>query len=242
MMRLDRFLCEMHTGSRSQVKDWIKKGLVQVDGQIIKQPDCRVEEGKSRICLMGRPLSYQKYVYYVLNKPAGVVTSTEDPLSPTVMDLMQGAFVSGRELFPVGRLDKDAEGFLLITNDGDLAHRLLSPAKHVPKTYFLKLRDPFTDTQQALLKEGVDIGEKRPCRPAETKNVSKNCILLTIWEGKFHQVKRMLKAVGNEVLFLKRVAFGGLTLDEELASGAYRPLTEEEIRILKKDAGYDVEE
>ena len=241
-MRLDRFLCEMHTGSRSQVKDWIKKGLVQVDGQIVKKPDCKVDEIKNRITLMGQPLSYQKNVYYVINKPAGVVTSTNDPVSPTVMDLMREVFVSGKPLFPVGRLDKDAEGFLLITNDGELAHRLLAPANHVPKTYLLRLRDPFTDKQEDMLRVGVDIGEKHPCRPAEAERLSEQTIRLTIREGKFHQVKRMLKAVGNEVLFLKRVAFASLWLDEGLDGGEYRPLTEEEISTLKKDAGYDVEE
>lgn len=242
MMRLDRFLCEMHTGSRSQVKDWIKKGMVQVDDRTIKKPDCKVDERKSRITLMGKPLSYQKYAYYVINKPAGVVTSTKDPKSPTVMELMKEVAVCGDALFPVGRLDKDAEGFLLVTNDGELAHRLLSPANHVPKTYLLTLRDPFTDRQEDLLKAGVDIGEKRPCGPAEVNRVSEKNIRLTIREGKFHQVKRMLKAVDNEVLSLKRVAFAGLCLEDALSCGTYRPLTEEEIKTLKKDAGYDVEE
>lgn len=242
MMRLDRFLCEMHTGSRSQVKDWIKKGMVQVDGQCVNKPDRKVDEGKSRITLMGKPLSYQKYAYYVLNKPAGVVTSTKDPRSTAVMELMQEVSTPGDALFPVGRLDKDAEGFLLVTNDGELAHRLLSPANHVPKTYLLTLRDPFTDKQEELLKAGVDIGEKRPCGPAEISRVSEKSIRLTINEGKFHQVKRMLKAVGNQVLTLKRIAFAGLCLEDTLACGTYRPLTDEEIKTLKKDAGYDVEE
>lgn len=239
MMRLDRFLCEVHLGSRSQVKDWIKKGMVQADGQTVRNPDCKVNEEKARITFQGRLLSWKRFEYYVLNKPAGMVTSNRDPCSPVVMDLLKD--IPGKDLFPVGRLDKDAEGFLLITNDGELAHRLLSPNGHVPKTYFLKLREVFTKEQARQLSEGIDIGEKRPCLPAETNVISDQEILVTIREGKFHQVKRMMKAVDNEVLYLKRVAFGSLSLDETLAPGAYRPLTDEEIKQLKKDADYDVE-
>lgn len=237
-MRLDRFLCEVHIGSRSQVKEWIKKGMVQADGRTIRKPEYKVDEEKTQVTFQGSLLSWKKFEYYILNKPAGTVTSNSDPHSPVVMELLKD--IPNKELFPVGRLDKDAEGFLLITNDGELAHRLLAPKSHVPKTYFLRLREVFTDEQADRLLEGVDIGEKKLCLPAETKVISKQEIFITVWEGKFHQVKRMLKAAGNEVLFLKRVAFGSLTLDETLAPGAYRRLTDEEINQLKKDADYDV--
>ena len=237
-MRLDRFLCEVHMGSRSQVKEWIKKGMVQADGLTVLKPEYKVDEENTQITFRGRLLSFSKFAYYVLNKPAGMVTSNRDPRSPVVMELLKD--VPQKNLFPVGRLDKDAEGLLLITNDGELAHRLLAPKSHVPKTYFLRLKEAFKKGKEKRLSEGVDIGEKKLCLPAETKLISEQEIFITVWEGKFHQVKRMMKAAGNEVLFLKRVAFGSLALDETLASGAYRPLTDEEINQLKKDADYDV--
>ncbi len=238
-MRLDRFLCEVHMGSRSQVKEWIKKGMVQADGLTVRRPEYKVDEEKTQVTFQGRLLSWNKFEYYVLNKPAGTVTSNRDPRSPVVMGLLKDA--PGKDLFPVGRLDKDAEGLLLITNDGELAHRLLSPNGHVPKTYLLQLRETFTKEQALRLSEGIDIGEKRPCLPAKTKVITDTEILISIWEGKFHQVKRMLKAAGNEVLYLKRVAFGSLSLDETMIPGTYRPLSDEEIEQLKKDADYNVE-
>lgn len=235
MMRLDKFLCDNNIGTRSQVKELIKKGLVQVNELTVKQADYKVNENSDTVICQGKTISYQQYAYYMLNKPAGYVTAHQDNLSPVVMSLLKG--VSDKDLSPVGRLDKDTEGLLLITNDGDLNHRLLAPKSHVPKTYYVELRDVFTEEQARKLSEGVDIGEKRPCMPAEVETVSDNCnaIYLTIHEGKFHQVKRMVQVVGNEVTYLKRVKFGSLCLDETLGFGEYRILTEQEIKLLFED-------
>lgn len=232
-MRLDRFLCENNLGSRSQVKQWIKKGQVIVNGSIIREPEFKVLEETDTVFCQGQEILYQKYVYYMLNKPAGTVTAREDAISPTVMDLLKDA--PGKDLSPVGRLDKDTEGLLLITNDGALAHQLLAPKSHVPKTYHVTLRDPFVKEQEQVLEEGVDIGEKKPCMPAEVEQIDSKTILLTIHEGKFHQVKRMLKAVGNEVFSLKRIKFGNLLLDKNLCPGKYRSLTEIELKALKAE-------
>ena len=233
-MRLDRFLCENSLGSRSQVKQWIKKGLVTVNDTIIRQPEYKVDEESDAVFCQGQAVFYRKYVYYMLNKPAGTVTAREDNLSLTVMSLMKDAY--GKDLSPVGRLDKDTEGLLLITNDGLLAHRLLSPKNHVPKTYFVTLRECFTPEQEHALAEGVDIGEKKVCMPAQAEVLDSRNILLTIHEGKFHQVKRMMKAVGNEVVYLKRVRFGSLSLDATLAPGEYRSLSDTEVAEILKQA------
>lgn len=241
MMRLDRFLCELNIGSRSQVKTWIKKGMVCVNEAKITSPEFKVNEEADCVIFNGQKLLYQSFYYYILNKPAGVVTSTEDPQNETVMSLLKDA--PCKDLFPVGRLDKDTEGLLLITNDGPLAHALLAPKSHVDKTYYMTLAFPFTNEQKEALEKGVDIGEKHPCFPAQVKKLTESSIELTIHEGKFHQVKRMLKAVGNEVTYLKRTSFGSLFLDEAtLSKGSYRSLSSEEIALLKKDVDKDVRE
>lgn len=228
MIRLDKFLCETGAGSRSEVKNLIKKGRVTVNGAVEKVPERKVEEEKDVICLDREPLFWIKNVYYMLHKPAGVVTATADSREATVLDLMKGAF--GKDLFPVGRLDKDTEGLLIITNDGALAHRLLSPKKHVEKTYLVHTKDPVTPEMRACLEKGVDIGDDKPTLPALTVPLPKTDrgLYLTITEGRFHQVKRMLQAVDNEVVFLKRLSMGPLRLDEHLQKGQWRPLTEEE--------------
>lgn len=245
-MRLDKFLSEMKPGSRSQLKELIRSGQVSVNGSIVKSPEQKVDETKDLIRVQGEELTYRKYVYYMLNKPAGVVSATRDNVSRTVLDLLKSTD-RRLDLFPVGRLDKDTEGLLLLTNDGELAHRLLSPKKHVDKTYHVTAAQPLSAEDIRRLEEGVDIGEERPTRPAtvqpfppedETKqadfpeNASGNEILLTIHEGKFHQVKRMLAAVGNSVTALKRVSFAGLLLDPSLQPGAYRELTMQEVALL----------
>ena len=169
----------------------------------------------------------------MLHKPQGVVTATQDNHDKTVMDLLDSS-IRRKNLFPVGRLDKDTEGLLLITNDGDLAHMLLSPKRHVDKTYLVHLEKSIDDDVLQKLENGVDIGEEKLTLPAKAEKISDKSIYLTIHEGKFHQVKRMLKAVDNEVVYLKRVTFGSLKLDESLETGAYRALTEEETRNLQK--------
>lgn len=230
-MRLDKFLSETTTESRSQVKKEIRQGMVTVNGIVEKLPEKQIEEKTDCVCLKGKELHYQPFVYFMLNKPAGVVSATEDTLSKTVVELLSREDYR-KDIFPAGRLDKDTEGFLLLTNDGELAHRLLSPKKHVDKTYFVRLRDALSEEAAAKLETGVSIGEKKDTRPAKVERVDTDTILLTIQEGKFHQVKRMLQAVDNQVLYLKRITFGGLSLDEGLSPGAYRALSDEEVKLL----------
>ncbi len=228
MIRLDKYLCEMEAGTRSEVKAFIKKGRVTVNGETAKAPEQKVDETRDTVTLDGHSFSYQKFFYYMLHKPAGVVTAVRDHHDQTVLDLLVDA--PGKDLSPVGRLDKDTEGLLLITNDGALSHRLLSPVKHVPKTYLVHTKRPVTSQMCEKLEAGVEIGDETPTAPAKTNLLSDtDCgLLLTITEGRFHQVKRMLQAVGNEVVYLKRLSMGTLVLDETLSKGSWRALTEEE--------------
>lgn len=247
MMRLDKYLAEMGEGTRQEVKAFIRKGRVMVGGVPVKKPEAKVEEGKDQVTLDGREIPYQKYLYYMLNKPAGVITATTDSRERTVLDLLGED--RRKDLFPVGRLDKDTEGLLLITNDGPLAHRLLSPRKHVDKCYYAKVRGEVTGEDVEQFAQGLflaGLGEEKeektmPARLEILKTVSTGGeedpgfvseILLTIQEGKFHQVKRMFQAVGKEVLYLKRLSMGSLKLDPELAPGQYRELTKEEMERL----------
>lgn len=229
-MRLDKFLCEMNIGTRSQVKTYIKQGMVTVGGVPAKKAEEKIDENKDIVCFRGETLSFQEFQYFMLNKPAGVVSATQDNTAKTVMDLLPSNIK--KDLFPVGRLDKDTEGLLLITNDGDLAHKLLSPKKHVDKTYLVGIEKSLSASDITSLEQGVDIGEDKLTLPAKVQVMNDTQIYLTIHEGKFHQVKRMLQAVDNRVLTLKRVSFGPLELDTNLASGECRELTQEEVTLL----------
>lgn len=235
-MRLDKFLVEMGIGSRSQVKQLVKKGVVTVNGQTVKSSDIKVDEENDEIKYKGDLLSYVKYRYFVLNKPAGCVSATKDNVHQTVIDLLKGENV--KDLFPVGRLDIDTEGLLLITNDGALSHRLLSPAHHVPKTYYADIDGYVTEETIALFEEGVDIGDDKPTLPAKLVILSadqknkRSSVELTITEGRFHQVKRMFQAVQMEVIYLRRISMGPLCIDDKLPLGSYRALTEDEINSL----------
>lgn len=241
-MRLDRFLCEMNIGTRSQVKAALRQGLVTVNGQAARDPGLKIDEQNDCVCFQGQALRYQKFVYYMLNKPAGVVSATRDNTADTVVSLLGKDVL--KDIFPVGRLDKDTTGLLLLTNDGELAHRLLSPRKHVDKVYCVTTEHPLSEEEKNRLEQGVDIGEdprrqgdlqkdkKNITLPARVETVSDREILLTIREGRFHQVKRMLQAVGNGVLSLERVGFGGLDLDGSLRPGEYRELTKQEVDSL----------
>lgn len=231
-MRLDKFLCDCGLGTRNRIKKDIQSGLVTVNDVKVLKPEQHIDENEDCVCYKGQPCVYEKYVYYMLHKPAGVVSATEDKHENTVLDLLRDDKIQG--LFPVGRLDKDTEGLLLITNDGALAHELLSPAKHVEKEYECHLMHPFDDMQKTQLEQGVDIGEKSLTKPAVVMMLDEKKITLTITEGKFHQIKRMLHAVGNEVIYLKRIRMGTLTLDEKLPKGNYRRLTEDETERLRK--------
>ena len=239
-MRLDKFLADAGLGTRSQVKTIIRKGTITVNGVPAKKPEQSVNPETDQICDGSRELTAVKTVYYMLNKPAGYVSSTEEHDGPSVLSLLKdeaGQSVPGKGLFPAGRLDKDTEGLLLITNDGALAHDLLSPRKHVEKTYFARVKGSMTEAVAEAFDRGLDIGEKRPTLPAKLIIVESGAevsqVTVTIREGKFHQIKRMFEKVGSEVLYLKRISFGSLTLDETLAPGTFRPLTEEEIRQLQ---------
>lgn len=246
-MRLDKYLAQMSMGTRSEVKKFIKSGRVFVNGVPASGPEQKVTE-EDNVELDGEKVSYEKYVYYMLNKPQGVVSATKDNTCRTVLSLITDS--NKKDIFPVGRLDKDTEGLLLITNDGALSHELLAPGKHVWKTYFVRVMGTLGDNEVECLEKGVDIGEDKLTRPAKVRCLDKkeldmvpedpgypgadeSCLELSICEGKFHQVKRMLAAVGHPVLYLKRLSMGGLVLDPGLAPGEYRRLTQEEIAALK---------
>lgn len=232
-MRLDRYLCELNLGTRSQVKRDIKAGLVSVNDRTILRPEEQIRTDTDCICYKGQPCIYEEYVYYLLHKPAGVVSATRDRQDRTVLDLIGDT--TRKDLFPVGRLDKDTEGLLLLTNDGALAHDLLAPGRHVEKEYECHLAHSFDERQRQLLEQEMEIGEKKPVRPAVVQVLEDKKITLTITEGKFHQVKRMLHAAGNEVVYLKRIRMGSLVLDDALPRGSFRRLTEEEVESLKHD-------
>lgn len=237
-MRLDKFLADVGLGSRKEVKALIKKGHIKVNDQTIKSDKFQVDEWKDQVTYEGEQFIYQKDFYYILNKPAGVISATQDNYDQTVLDLFDDT--SYREdLFPVGRLDKDTEGLLVVTNDGGLAHRLLSPKKHVEKEYFAEVNGIMTEADVQAFSQGLMIDGGEETRPAQLSIVSVNSedetsvIHLILHEGKFHQVKRMVKAVGKEVTYLKRIRMGNFLLPEDLALGEYRPMTAEEVKQLE---------
>ena len=244
MMRLDKYLCETGFGTRSQVKDLLKKGQVMVNGEVVKKPELKINETTDQILCQGKKASYQKNIYLMLHKPAGVVSATEDNREKTVLDLVRpGDRKNG--LFPVGRLDKDTEGLLLLTDDGELAHRLLSPKKHVDKTYFAKIDGQVTEEHVKQFREGLDIGDEKKTLPAVLTILLSGPVSeieVTIHEGRFHQIKRMFEAVGCKVTYLKRLSMGNLVLDETLSPEEYRPLTEAELEGLTKQRGTDKNE
>lgn len=230
-MRLDKYLTLQGIGSRTQVKEMIRKSKVKVNCEVIKKPEFHVDEENDKIELDGEILEYNKFYYYMLNKPAGVLSAVTDNNCKTVLDLLDVTPKNG--LFPVGRLDKDTEGLLLITNNGQLAHDLLSPNKHVDKTYYVELNGDLVDSDIDLFKEGLDIGEKSKTKPAILEILpERNKALITITEGKYHQVKRMFGAIGLTVTYLKRLSMGTLKLDDSLKPGEYRKLTEMEVKSL----------
>lgn len=234
-MRIDKFLSDMGAGTRAEIKKAIKKGRVFAGGKAVKDPGAPFEGGP--VFFDGLQIPYEPYAYYMLNKPAGVVSATQDPRQETVLDLLPKP--RRKDLFPVGRLDKDTEGLLLITNDGELAHHLLSPKKHVDKTYFALVQGLIAEADIAAFALGLVVDEGFTAMPAilsplridETE--MKTELTITIREGKFHQVKRMFLAIGKEVLYLKRLKMGPLSLDPSLPPGGSRRLTGEELSALK---------
>lgn len=233
MIRLDKCLADMGIGTRAEVKKYVRQGKVKVDDRVVKSPEEKVDIEKQVVSYLDQPVSYETFEYYMLNKPTGVISATTDAKEKTVIDLI--AEKKRKDLFPVGRLDKDTEGLLLITNDGELAHRLLSPKKHVDKVYYAKVDGVVTEEDVKAFAEGVSIGQGEMAKPAALEILVSDAISeirLTIQEGKFHQVKRMFQSVGKEVVYLKRLSMGTLVLDENLPLGAYRPLTREELERL----------
>jgi 16S rRNA pseudouridine516 synthase len=267
-IRIDKYLADMRFGTRSEVKKLIQKGAVTLDGVVVKSPDCKVDFD-AFVCVNGQPVTYQNYEYYMLNKPQGVVSATTDQTHQTVVALISSR--KRKDLVPVGRLDIDTEGLLLITNDGQLNHALLSPSKHVDKCYQAVVLGAVTAADVAAFADGVDIGtnqtpeltlpakleivrvlrasqlqprvldmvcasfarlgDKIAAAPYETQTVTE--VLITIQEGRYHQVKRMFDTLQKPVLYLKRVQMGSLCLDETLAPGEYRELTSEELKELR---------
>ena len=260
LIRIDKFLAEMSVGTRSEVKKMIRAGRITVNDEEVKRPEQKVDPDSDIVSVDGNLVIYSQYEYFMLNKPAGYVSATKDDEHMTVLELISEK--SRNDLFPVGRLDIDTEGLLLITNDGELSHKLLSPKSHVDKTYFLLTKGRVTEDDVDLLEKGIDIGDEKPTLPANVSDISVvkwddiksyhdnilsakefdtedktgefSSLYLTIHEGRYHQVKRMMAKVGKPVLYLKRVSMGTLKLDEKLSVGDYRKLTEKEIEDIKK--------
>lgn len=232
-MRLDKLLAHSGFGSRKQVKELIRKGLVLVNGEVIKNDDYHVDEESDEIFIDGFQVDYQEFFYIMLNKPSGVVSASFDKYDSTVVDLVsEYDFV---KLFPVGRLDKDSEGLTLLTNDGKLCHNLISPKKKVEKEYYVKVKNKLNDEDIVKFKNGITLDDGYTCQSSILKILDDYIASVIIYEGKFHQVKRMFEALGNEVLNLKRVRIKNLWLDETLPLGGYRELSDEEIAKLKEE-------
>ncbi|MED1203145.1 pseudouridine synthase [Heyndrickxia acidicola] len=235
-MRIDKLLSNAGVGSRKEVKKLLKDGAVKVNDVIMKDAKTKLNPEEDVVTVHGEPVVYREYVYFMMNKPQGVISATEDLRDKTVIDLLK---TEDRilEPFPVGRLDKDTEGLLLITNDGALAHQLLSPKKHVPKTYFAVIDGEVSEKDTDAFREGVTLDDGYHTKPGVLKILKtglRSDIELTITEGKFHQVKRMFEAVGKRVVYLRRLSMGPLLLDESLQLGEYRELSEEEVVKLKE--------
>ena len=235
-MRIDKLLANMGFGSRKEVKKLLKDGAVRVNGIVLKDSNKHVDPEKDNITVYGEEVVYKPYIYLMMNKPKGVLSATEDLRERTVIDLLEEEDAHF-EPFPVGRLDKDTVGLLLLTNDGQLAHNLLSPKKHVSKTYFALIDGPVSEEDRIKFAEGIKLDDGYVTKPAQLHILKcgevRSEIQLTITEGKFHQVKRMFEAIGRKVVYLKRVRMGPLFLDESLKEGEYRELSEEEVNLLK---------
>ncbi|MBU3146393.1 pseudouridine synthase [Clostridium sp. CF012] len=237
MERIDKILSNLGHGTRKEVKGLLKKGKVEIDGIIASDSAMKIDPDKAVIKVSGEEINYRKYIYLIMNKPSGVVSATVDNHDETVIDLLDHEYHSFNP-FPIGRLDKDTVGLLLITNDGELNHKLIAPKNHVDKVYYAEINKFIDEKDIATFKKGVVIDDGYKCMPAvlEVLNANENGseVMVTIQEGKFHQVKRMFESVDKKVVFLRRVSFGPLKLDENLQEGQYRELSEEEINSLKK--------
>lgn len=230
-MRIDKYLSNSTPYSRKELKIFFKKGQVRLNGEVITNIGTHIDEDTAVVSLAGEVIKYRRFTYLMLNKPSGYISATFDKRLPVVTDLVPEEY-RHIELFPVGRLDIDTVGLLILTNDGDMAHRLLVPKSHVPKTYFVRSREELTDSAMSNFQEGVDLGDFVTIG-AKVQRLAPKEALLTIYEGKYHQVKRMYEAVDNEVVYLKRMSMGALFLDETLAEGEMRPLSDDEVKLLE---------
>lgn len=234
--RIDKILSNLGYGSRSEIKKYCKQGSVVVNGSEVSNPGTQVDPENDEILFNGEEVIYREYIYLMMNKPDGYVSATTDKYDPTVLDLIDLSYLAF-EPFPVGRLDKDTEGLLVLTNDGKLSHRVLSPKKHVPKTYYAKIDGVVTEKDVEAFLEGVVLDDGYKTMPSQLnilKSDDESEIELTIHEGKFHQVKRMFESVGKKVVYLKRLSMGNLKLDESLELGEYRELTDEEVKLIEE--------
>jgi len=231
-MRIDRFLVRAGIASRKDAKGLIRGKRITVNAEVIKNANVKVDYQQDEICLDGVKIEYKEYVYLMLNKPQGVISATVDEKHKTVIDIVSD--YSHYDLHPVGRLDIDTEGLLIITNDGKLTHNIISPKKHIPKTYFARLASKIEVDAIGKFKEGITLGDGYECMSAELTILNETEIELTIYEGKFHQVKRMFKALDNEVIYLKRIKMNNLDLDNQLELGSYKELSEDELKLLSE--------
>lgn len=232
MERIDKIIASQSKYSRSEVKKLVKEGLIKLNGETVKASDIKCDGQKDEITVNGVPLFYKKHIYIMLNKPKGVISATEDKDKRTVLDLVpEELYRSG--LFPAGRLDSDTTGFVLLTDDGDFAHKILSPKNHIMKTYHATLKAPISDSDIIKFKEGLTLSDGTKCLEAQVKMISQQICEVIICEGKYHQVKRMFASIGNKVLELKRVKMGALPLDENLPEGMCRELTQKEVELIE---------
>lgn len=235
-MRVDKLLSNVGVASRAELKKYCKQGLISVNGKVINNPGIQVDSENDEVMFNGEKIVYREFIYIMLNKPDGYISATFDKYDPIVLDLIDQSYLVF-EPFPVGRLDKDTEGLLVLTNDGQLAHRVLSPKKHVPKTYYAKIQGKVTEEDILAFEKGVILDDGYETMPSQLKILKSDDmseIELTIHEGKFHQVKRMFESVGKKVVYLKRLSMGKLKLDESLKLGEYRELTEEEVKLIEE--------
>ena len=235
-LRIDKILSNLGYGSRAELKVYCKKGMVKVNDKVISNPGTQVDTDVDKIEFNNEVVNYREFVYIMMNKPDGYLSATFDKRDPIVLDLIDSSYLAF-EPFPVGRLDKDTEGLLVLTNDGQLAHRVLSPKKHVPKTYYAKIEGRVTEEDIKAFEQGVTLDDGYETMPAQLKILEsgeQSEIELTIHEGKFHQVKRMFESVGKKVVYLKRISMGKLMLDEKLGLGEYRELTDEEVKLIEE--------
>ncbi len=228
-IRLDKYLADAGMGTRKGVRDLIRSGRIRIDGRQETDPGKKVDTDTAEVLLDETRISYSVYSYYVINKPAGILSASRDGREKTVVDLIPGP--RPRDLFPVGRLDRDTVGLLLITNDGGLSHRLLAPGRHVPKVYLADYSGSLPEDAEERLLAGVDIGDPRPAAPAVLRRAGEGRAYITLTEGRFHEVKRLFTALGCEVTGLERISMGGYTLPKDMERGEVREISEEEVKL-----------